>query len=103
VTPTNTPLAAVWGFKEFPALFTRYFPEDIGTWAHGYAHQGSILWWWNDTQAATVTAEGWDHTPAVSLRESTVIIGDDVHEHVTDLSTVLTPGFQAAVILGVRA
>jgi hypothetical protein len=102
VTPTNTPLADVWGFKEFPALFTRYFPQDIGTWEHGYAHQGSILWWWNDTQAATVTAEGWDYTPAVSLRESTVIIGDAIHEHVTDLASVLTPGFQAAVIVGER-
>jgi hypothetical protein len=102
VTPTSTPLSAVWGFNELPALFDRYLPEDIGTWSHGFAHQGAINWWWNDAQAATVCAEGWDYTPAVPLREATVIIGDAVHEHVTDLSSALTPGFEAAVIIGTR-
>lgn len=102
VTPTSTPLEAVWGFKELPALFDRYLPEDSSTWEHGYHHPGAALWWWTDRQAATSVAEGWDYTPAVSLREATVIIGETVHEHVTDVGSVLTPGFQAALIVGVR-
>jgi hypothetical protein len=103
VTPTSTPLSSVWGFKEFPALFNTYFPEDIATWNHGFHHVGSILWWFNDKQAITVTAEGWDYTPAVPLQSSTVIIGDTIHSNVTDLSSVLTPGFEAAIIIGTRS